>query len=161
MASPIDTTKTNPSMSTLKTEPTGRAMVLPTEDVPAYKALIDTVNRQYRPESYLEQLHAQSIVDCEWRLQRVSRLEEALLIVGRKELGAEFASEPDSQKRASLIDGKARVKHQKLFKTLAQQERFLRKQLKQDAAELSRLQRDNPKSKRRGLFLVAKPTKKS
>jgi hypothetical protein len=55
-----------------------------------------------------------------------------------------------------LIDAEVRVVHRKVFKTMAQQERFLEKQLKVQAAELNQLVRENPRSKRRGLFLVPK-----
>lgn len=149
-------TKAGPPFTAVKTGPIGHTMLLPTEQVGDYEALVDQVNRQFQPDTYTEQLLAQSIVDCEWRLRRISKLEEGLFLLGRRELAGKFASELDLRKREELIDAEVRVVHRKVFKTMAQQERFLAKQLKVQAAELNQLVRRNPRSKRRGLFLVPK-----
>jgi hypothetical protein len=114
------------------------------------------VNRQFQPDTYTEQLLAQSIVDCEWRLRRVSKMEEGLLLLGRQELAGKFAAELNQQRREELIDAEVLVVHRRVFKALAQQGRFLAKQQKVQTAELNQLVRENPRSKRRGLFLVPK-----
>jgi len=152
----LDDTKAGPAFTAVKTGPIGHSMLLPTEQVGDYEALVDQVNRQFQPDTYTEQLLAQSIVDCEWRLRRVSKMEEGLLLLGRRELAGKFGSELDGQRREELIDSEVRVVHRKVFKTLAQQGRFLAKQLKAQTAELNQLVRENPRSKRRGLFLVPK-----
>jgi hypothetical protein len=138
------------SLSAVKTGPTGRTILLPTEEVAAYEALVKAINQKFWPDTYQEKLLAQAIVDHEWRLRRISRLEESLHALGRKDLSAAHTTESDPQT----------VTYKKLFKQLSQQERFLRRQLKKDTAELNQLLRDNPKS-RRGLFLVPKPQQKS
>jgi hypothetical protein len=144
------------SISAVKTGPLGRTILLPTDQVAAYEALADSVNRQFQPDTHQEKLLAQSIVDCEWRLRRISNMEDALYLLGRRELAATHSSEPDPEKRAALIDSQVLVLHRKLFKLLAQQGRYLRKQFKADTAELNQLRRGNSRSKRRGLFLVPK-----
>lgn len=148
--------KNIPSPIAVTTGPLGRTILLPAEQVASYEYLVESIQQEFRPDTYQEKLLAQAIVDHEWRLRRISKMEEALYVLGRRELAATYAAEPDLQKRAALIDAGVLVLHRKLFKVLAQQERFLRKLLKADTAELNQLLRENPRSKRRGLFLVPK-----
>jgi len=139
------------SIEAIKTGPTGRTMLLPAEEVAEYEELVASIQQKFWPDTYLEKMLAQAIIDHEWRLRRSSKLREALYTLGRRELAGTSASEAE-------IDSQVLVRFSKDFKQLAQQERFLQKRLEQDTAELNRLLRDNPKS-RRGLFLVPKPRK--
>lgn len=144
------------SFVTLKTGPMGISILLPSEEVAGYEALVDSVNEQFRPDSYQEKLLAQAIVDHQWRLRRISSMEEGLYALGRKKLAAAHLGESDPKARAALIDSQILIVYRKQFKQLAQQGRFLRKRLKGDTAELNQLLRENPRSTRRGLFLVPK-----
>jgi hypothetical protein len=149
-----------PAICAVRTGPTGRTILLPTDEVVAYEALVESINQKFEPETFQEKLLAQSIVDCEWRLRRIAGLEEALAALARRELAAKHRSEPDPQRRVALIDTQLPTAHQNHFKNLAQQRRYLRKLLKTDSAELNQLLRDRRRPTRNGLFLVPKRDKR-
>jgi hypothetical protein len=130
--------KASAAICAVKTGPTGRTMLLPRDEVAAYEAFVESINQKFEPETYQEKLLAQSIVDCEWRLRRIAGLKEALSTLEGRELAAHGAC----------------TDYKKHFKSLAQQERFLRKQLKTDTAELNQLLKERLRPTRHGLFLV-------
>ncbi len=130
------------SHNALKTGLTGRTIVLPTDDVAAYQSLVALVNRKFAPANDIEQHLTQTIADTEWRLLRIPTLESGLYALGRHELAADCAHEPDPQLRATMLEAHIFRTYQKDLRNLALQERRLRNQLKQDTAELRRLQQE-------------------
>jgi hypothetical protein len=128
------------SHNALKTGLTGRTIVLPTDDVAAYQTLVALINRKFTPANDIEQHLTQTIADTEWRLLRIPTLESGLYALGRHELAADCAHEPDPQLRATMLEAHIFRTYQKDLRNLALQERRLRNQLKQDTAELRRLQ---------------------
>jgi hypothetical protein len=105
------------SHNALKTGLTGRTIVLPTDDVAAYQSLVAVINRKFAPaddyEKHLVQTmlaeqaptdRPETIADTEWRLLRIPTLEAGLYALGRTELAAECAHEPDPQLRASMLE---------------------------------------------------------
>ena len=130
------------SHNALKTGLTGRTIVLPTDDVAAYQTLVALINRKFAPANDIEQHLTQTIADTEWRLLRIPTLESGLYALGRHELAADCAHEPDPQLRATMLEAHIFRTYQKDLRNLALQERRLRNQLKQDTAELRRLQQE-------------------
>ena len=130
------------SHNALKTGLTGRTIVLPTDDVAAYQALVTLINQKFNPANDIEQHLTQTIADTEWRLLRIPTLESGLYALGRHELAADCAHEPDPQLRATMLEAHIFRTFQKDLRNLALQERRLRNQLKQDTAELRRIQQE-------------------
>ncbi len=130
------------SHNALKTGLTGRTIVLPTDDVAAYQSLVALINRKFAPANDIEQHLTQTIADTEWRLLRIPTLESGFYALGRHELAADCAHEPDPQLRATMLEAHIFRTYQKDLRNLALQERRLRNQLKQDTAELRRLQQE-------------------
>jgi hypothetical protein len=130
------------SHNALKTGLTGRTIVLPTDDVAAYQTLVALINRKFNPANDIEQHLTQTIADTEWRLLRIPTLESGFYALGRHELAADCAHEPDPQLRATMLEAHIFRTYQKDLRNLALQERRLRNQLKQDTAELRRLQQE-------------------
>jgi hypothetical protein len=128
------------SHNALKTGLTGRTIVLPTDDIAAYQSLVALINKKFNPANDIEQHLTQTIADTEWRLLRIPTLESGLYALGRHELAADCAHEPDPQLRATMLEAHIFRTYQKDLRNLALQERRLRNQLKQDTAELRRLQ---------------------
>jgi hypothetical protein len=128
------------SHNALKTGLTGRTIVLPTDDVAAYQSLVTLINKKFNPANDIEQHLTQTIADTEWRLLRIPTLESGFYALGRHELAADCAHEPDPQLRAAMLEAHIFRTYQKDLRNLALQERRLRNQLKQDTAELRRLQ---------------------
>ena len=130
------------SHNALKTGLTGRTIVLPTDDVAAYQSLVTLINQKFAPANDYERHLVQTIADTEWRLLRIPTLEAGLYALGRTELAAEVAQEPDPQLRASMLEAHIFRTYQKDLRNLALQERRLRSQLKQTTAELQQLQQE-------------------
>ena len=130
------------SHNALKTGLTGRTIVLPTDDVAAYQTLVALINKKFAPANDIEQHLTQTIADTEWRPLRIPTLESGLYALGRQELAADCAHEPDPQLRATMLEAHIFRTYQKDLRNLALQERRLRNQLRQDTAELRRLQQE-------------------
>jgi hypothetical protein len=123
------------SHNALKTGLTGRTILLPSDDVAAYQSLVALINQKFNPGNDLEKHLPQSIADTEWRLLRIPTLEAGLYALGRNELAADC---PDP----SVLEALIFRTYQKDLRNLALQERRLRNQLKEDTAELCRLQQE-------------------
>ncbi len=111
-------------------------------DVAAYQSLVTLINKKFNPANDIEQHLTQTIADTEWRLLRIPTLESGFYALGRHELAADCAHEPDPQLRAAMLEAHIFRTYQKDLRNLALQERRLRNQLKQDTAELRRLQQE-------------------
>ena len=135
-------TKAKVSHNALKTGLTGRTILLPTDDVAAYEALIAHINRKFSPATDEEKHLTQSIADTEWRLLRIPTLEAGTFALGRNELAAEFANESNPQTRAAMIEALVQRTYRKDLSNLALQESRLRKQLEKFTAKLEQLQDD-------------------
>jgi hypothetical protein len=61
---------------------TSRVVVLPSEDLSAYKKFSDEFLASLAPETFPETQCAQTIIDTQWRLNRVRSLEEGMLAHG-------------------------------------------------------------------------------
>jgi hypothetical protein len=99
--------KATSSLNAVKTGLTGRTVLLPSDDVAAYESHVAGFFTQYQPEGDPEHRLVQSLADTEWRLLRIPSLESGIYALGRLELAAEFASEPDHTVRAALIEAKS------------------------------------------------------
>ena len=130
------------SHNALKTGLTGRTILLPTDDVAAYQTLVSIINQKFNPANDIEKHLTQTIADTEWRLLRIPTLESGLYALGRHELAADCAHEPDPQLRATMLEAHIFRTYQKDLRNLALQERRLRNQLKEDTAQLRRLQEE-------------------
>ena len=134
-------------------------MLLPTEQVPEYEALVASINQQFRPESDIEKHLTQSIVSHHWRLRHLEKLEKGLYLLAERNLGAAYRGEEELRKSTERIDPKFTATYDKQFKYIAKQTRFLQKRVKHDTAELNRMLQARPKPKYNGLFLVNKNQK--
>jgi len=135
-------TKLISSHNALKTGLTGRTIVLPSDDIAAYQKLVDLMHKKHAPEGDVEEHIVQFIADTEWRLLRIPTLEAGFYALGRHELAAECAHEPDEQTRASILNSLIARKYEKDLKNLALQERRLQNQLAKHVAELKQIQDD-------------------
>jgi hypothetical protein len=127
------------SHNAVKTGLTGRTILLPSDDVAAYENFVTLLNEKHQPENDYERHLSQTIADTEWRLLRIPTLEAATFALGRRELAAEFADEPDEKNRAALLEGLIMRTYKKDLSNLALQERRLRGQLAKHVAELKEL----------------------
>ncbi len=132
--------KTKSSMNAVKTGLTGRTVLLPSDDVAAYREHLACLEDRYKPANDTENMLVQSVADTEWRIARIPSLEAGIYAIGRMELGAQFAHEEDHAVRRILTDAKVFLTYQRQLNNLSIQETRLRRQREKDLAELQRLQ---------------------
>jgi hypothetical protein len=140
--------KTKVSMNAVRTGMTGRAVLLPTDDVVAYQAHIARHVSEFVPITPREETLVQFIADAEWRLLRIVPLEASVEAAGRLTCAHLVADETDSVKREALLQGHIFLVYRREFNNISLTERRLRNQLKADIAELQALQADRVKKKR-------------
>jgi hypothetical protein len=72
------------SLNALRHGLTSRVVVLPSEDLDAYKIFSEKYLASLAPETFPETQCAQTIIDTQWRLNRVRTLEEGMLALGHQ-----------------------------------------------------------------------------
>jgi hypothetical protein len=74
--------KKTSSLNALRHGLTSRIVVLPTEDLAAYQRFSEEFLVDLAPATFAERQFAQTIVDTQWRLNRVRALEDGMLALG-------------------------------------------------------------------------------
>jgi hypothetical protein len=74
--------KQTSSLNALRHGLTSRIVVLPTEDLAAYNKFAGEYFVSLAPETFPERQCAQTIIDTQWRLNRVRALEDGMLALG-------------------------------------------------------------------------------
>ena len=72
---------------------TGRIVVLPTEDMEAYKAFAKELVDSLNPENPMERQLAQTVADTQWRLNRARTIEDGMLALGHYEDAGDFSAD--------------------------------------------------------------------
>jgi len=71
--------KKKSSLNALRHGLTGQIVVMPTDDLQAYRRHLDSFTKEYYPEGATEEHLVHSLADTSWRLNRVAALESNLL----------------------------------------------------------------------------------
>jgi hypothetical protein len=74
--------KKTSSLNALRHGLTSRIVVLPTEDLAAYQRFSEEFLVDLAPETFAERQFAQTIIDTQWRLNRVRAIEDGMLALG-------------------------------------------------------------------------------
>src|ERR1700693_5826961 len=74
--------KKQSSLNALRHGLTGQIVVMPTEDLEAYKLHLESFAGEYHPQGPTEANLVQALADTSWRLNRVAALETNLLSLG-------------------------------------------------------------------------------
>jgi hypothetical protein len=127
------------SMNAVKTGLTGRTVLLPSDDVAAYRTYLTVYETEFQPIGLRERELVQSIADTQWRLQRIPGLEMAIYAKGRDEFADQF-NDLSPEVRNARIDLETTLHYQKPLRNLQLQESRLRRQREKDMAELKALQ---------------------
>jgi hypothetical protein len=135
------------SMNAVKTGLTGRTVLLPSDDVEAYRQHIAAYENEYKPVGVRESELVQSLADLQWRLQRIPGLEMAIYARGRDEFAAQF-EELDPSVRSARIDLETFIHYEKPLRNLQLQEGRLRRHREKDLAELRELQEQHRRKER-------------
>ena len=74
--------KQRSSLNALRHGLTGQIVVMPTEDLEAYRSHLESFTDEYNPKGATEANLVQALADTSWRLNRVAALETNLLTLG-------------------------------------------------------------------------------
>jgi hypothetical protein len=112
------------SLNALRHGLTSRVVVLPSEDLSAYKKFSDEFLASLAPETFPETQCAQTIIDTQWRLNRVRSLEEGMLALGHNTPAGEIDyGHPEIH--AALTAASVFLEHSQAFVNLSMHEQRL------------------------------------
>jgi hypothetical protein len=122
------------SHNAVKSALTGRTILLPNDDVPRYEKLTQEMTGFHKPADYMEGLLVQSLIDTEWRLQRIPSLDAALYSLAHREMGHTLSEDPETMML------QIEMKYDRQFRNLRLQESRLRRMYREDLARLEKIQ---------------------
>jgi hypothetical protein len=116
--------KKTSSLNALRHGLTARVVVLPSEDLDAYRKFSDEYLASLAPETFPERQCAQTIIDTQWRLNRVRSLEEGMLALGHNSPAGQLDyGHPEIH--AALTSAAVFLEHSKAFVNLSMHEQRL------------------------------------
>jgi enoyl-CoA hydratase/carnithine racemase len=127
------------SMNAMRHGLTGRVVVLPSEDMNAYRAFCQDLMADLAPETALERQYAQTFCDTQWRLNRARSYEDSMLAVGHFE-HADSLEGVDSNALSALTAARFFQANSKAFVNLSLYEQRLARQQKEALRQLQELQ---------------------
>jgi hypothetical protein len=134
--------KKTSSLNALRHSLTARVVVLPTEDLAAYKSFSEEFIADLAPETFAERQCAQTIIDTQWRLNRVRSIEDGMLALGH--FGPEGRTDPGHPEIHAVLTAAAVYRgHSQAFANLSMHEQRLYRILRDASKSL-----EDMKSKR-------------
>lgn len=119
--------KARSSPNAFKSALTGETVLLPADEIAAYRTLVQSLIDRYQPANREEEGLVQSLADIEWHLSRIPSLEANIYGIGRTDLADLHSEYQDPAIRAALIEAETFLKYQREFRNLSLQEtRLLR-----------------------------------
>jgi hypothetical protein len=104
--------KKKSSLNALRHGLTGQIVVMPSEDLAAYRSHVAAFNTDLQPKGSLEAHLVQSLADTAWRLNRVAALETNLLTLGVARVSDSFSCPQEIQQAlaiASTLESRAKA----------------------------------------------------
>jgi hypothetical protein len=130
--------KKTSSLNALRHGLTSRIVVLPTEDLAAYQTFSAEFLVDLAPATFAERQFAQTIIDTQWRLNRVRSLEDGMLALGH--FGKESQIDPGHPEiHAALTSAAVFREHSQAFVNLSMHEQRLYRMLKDASKSLEDL----------------------
>jgi hypothetical protein len=133
--------KARSSRNALRHGLTSQTIVLAPEDADRYSAMCERFRSGWNPVGERELELTQMLIDTQWRLNRVPRLEAALYATGRIEF-CDMFSDAEPELQASLIDIHTLTAYERQFRNLHIQESRLRRNYAVISAELQLTQQN-------------------
>jgi hypothetical protein len=129
--------KKTSSLNALRHGLTARIVVLPSEDLAAYKRFSADFLLNLAPETFAERQVAQTIIDTQWRLNRVLTLEDGMLALGHFETEGLSRVDPSHPEiHAALTAAGAWREHSQAFVNLSLHEQRLYRIMKDASKSL-------------------------
>ena len=131
--------KARSSTNALRHGLTGRVIVLPSEDMDAYRAFCAELMADLAPETPLERQYAQTFCDTQWRLNRARSLEDSMLSLGHFEAAGDIDTD-HPEIHAALTAARVFREDSKSFVNLSLYEQRLQRTLRESLRQLQELQ---------------------
>jgi hypothetical protein len=123
---------------------------MPYEDRKTHERHIDRIFESLKPEGHLELDLAQAIADDKWRLNRARAIEENLFAVGAENCPIQYP-DADERGKAALTRTETFLRFAKEFQLLTLYESHINRNVKNNMAELTRLQTERETEQARQL----------
>jgi hypothetical protein len=130
--------KKRSSLNALRHGLTGQIVVMPTEDLEAYRLHLESFDDEYDPKGATEAHLVQSLADTAWRLNRVAALETNLLTLGLTHSAPLVAAPQPIQDAMSIVA--ALESQSKALANLSMHSQRLSRQFERTVAQLRDLQ---------------------
>ena len=131
--------KRRSSFNALRHGLTGRVVLLPEEDLNQYQAFSDRFREDLKPKGELETQIAQTIIDTQWRLNRIRAIEDGMFALG----AANAPTKADDPEINSALGAAQAFKgNVQAFNNLSLYEQRLHRMLEKSLAQLKNLQRE-------------------
>jgi hypothetical protein len=131
--------KQRSSLNALRHGLTSQVIVLPGEDLDAYRAHCDSFRNEYHPRGPSESHLVQSLADAAWRINRVAALENNLLTLGIIHVPPQLADAPEQVQQALSIAASLESQTRSLA-TLSLHSQRLHRQFEKTMALLEQVQ---------------------
>jgi hypothetical protein len=133
--------KRRASLNALRHGLTGQSIVLPTDDLAAYRESCREFHAELKPAGLLEIKAVQTIADTHWRLDRIRAMEHNLFSLGLQEQSTNIAYD-DPAIHSALAQAKAVQSNADTLARLSLYEQRLNRTLTLAKAELKQLQQE-------------------
>ena len=127
------------SVNALRHGLTARVVVLPTEDMNAYKAFSKEIADSLDAQTPLERQFAQTVADNQWRINRIRSIEDGMLGMGHYEAAGNFDAD-HAEIHAAMTAARAFRDNSQAFVNLSIYEQRLHRSLKEALRQLKELQ---------------------
>jgi hypothetical protein len=141
--------KKQSSLNALRHGLTGQIVVMPTEDLHAYRLHLTSFTDEYHPKGATEAHLVQALADASWRLNRVAALETNLLTLGITS-GSAFTDAPQQIQDAMSIVA-ALESQSKALANLSMHSQRLSRQFERTVTQLRELQKVRLTQEKRAL----------
>jgi hypothetical protein len=127
------------SMNALRHGLTARVVVLPSEDMDAYRAFSKEIVDCLDPQTPVERQFAQTVADNQWRINRVRSIEDGMLGMGHFEDANNFDTD-HTEIHSAMTAARAFREDSKAFVNLSIYEQRLHRSMKEALRQLKELQ---------------------
>jgi hypothetical protein len=127
------------SINALRHGLTARVVVLPSEDMDAYKAFSKEIVDSLDPQTPVERQFAHTIADNQWRINRIRSIEDGMLGMGHFEAAGDFDAD-NPEIHSAMTAARAFREDSKAFVNLSIYEQRLHRSMKEALRQLKELQ---------------------
>jgi hypothetical protein len=127
------------AMNALRHGLTARVVVLPTEDMAAYRVFSKEIVDSLDPQTPVERQFAQTVADNQWRINRIRSIEDGMLGMGHYEAAGDFNTD-HAEFHSAMTAARAFRDGSKAFVNLSIYEQRLHRTMKEALRQLKELQ---------------------